>query len=298
MALSLPWFTLIGLTWPVISPRMWSLILTLVDIGLVLGITYVVLLVIAERRTLWMVRGFIFLIFAASISRGLGLQFLAFVLNNLVVGSAVAMAVILQSEIRRFLEQIGQGKILQLLQRNPNALPRGQTTLDALVDAVKALSQSRTGALILLETGAILDAQDFTATGVKLNAVLTSELVQTIFQPATPLHDGAILIRGSQIVAAKLILPLSQRTGPWQLGTRHRAAVGITERVANCLCIVVSEETGSISLAQRGELNRPLTSSKLKELLEHHFNQAGEPSTSLPQRKPTRRRWQMVWPLR
>ncbi len=298
MALSLPLFTLIGFTWPAISPRTWSLALTLVDIGLVLGLTYIVLLVIAERRTLWMVRGFIFLIFAASISRGLGLQFLAFVLNNLVVGSAVAMAVILQSEIRRFLEQIGQGKLLQVLQKNPNPLPRGQTALDAIVDAVKALSQSRTGALILLETGTMLDAQDFTATGIKLNAALTSELVQTIFQPATPLHDGAILIRGSQIVAAKLILPLSQRTGPWQLGTRHRAAVGITERVTNCLCIVVSEETGSISLAQRGELNRPLTSSKLKELLEHQFHQAGEANPAMTQRKNSRRRWQMVWPLR
>ncbi len=298
MALSLSLFTLIGVTWPAVSPRVWALVTNLVDIGLVLGLTYIVLLVIAERRTLWMVRGFIFLIFAASISRGLGLQFLAFVLNNLVVGSAVAMAVILQSEIRRFLEQIGQGKILQVLQKNPSPLPRGQTTLDAIVDAVKALSQSRTGALILLETGTMLDAQDFTATGIKLDATLTSELVQTIFQPATPLHDGAILIRGTQIVAAKLILPLSQRTGPWQLGTRHRAAVGITERVANCLCIVVSEETGSISLAQRGELNRPLTSSKLKELLEQHFHQAGETTTSLTQRTANRRRWQMVWPLR
>lgn len=298
MAASLSFLSLIGFTWPAVSPRAWSLALTLVDIGLVLGLTYIVLLVIAERRTLWMVRGFIFLIFAASISRGLGLQFLAFVLNNLVVGSAVAMAVILQSEIRRFLEQLGQGKVFQILQRNPTSTQRGQTTLDAIVEAVKALSQSRTGALILLETETMLDAQDFTATGVRLNASLTSELVQTIFQPATPLHDGAILIRGSEIVAAKLILPLSQRTGPWQLGTRHRAAVGITERVANCLCIVVSEETGSISLAQRGELNRPLTSSKLKELLEQHFNQAGDNNSHQPQRSVKRRRWQMVWPIR
>lgn len=298
MAFSLSFLTLMGFTWPAVSPRAWSLALTLVDIGLVLGLTYIVLLVIAERRTLWMVRGFIFLIFAASISRGLGLQFLAFVLNNLVVGSAVAMAVILQSEIRRFLEQLGQGKVFQIWQRQPLPSQRGQTTLDAIVEAVKALSQSRTGALILLETDTMLDAQDFTAAGVRLNATLTSELVQTIFQPATPLHDGAILIRGAEIVAAKLILPLSQRTGPWQLGTRHRAAVGITERVANCLCIVVSEETGSISLAQRGELNRPLTSSKLKELLTQQFNQAGDNNSHEPQRAAKRRRWQMVWPIR
>jgi hypothetical protein len=100
--------------------------------------------------------------------------------------------------------------------------------------------------------------------------------LQTIFQTTTLLHDGAVLIRGSRIAAAAVILPLSERTASRQLGTRHRAAMGITERTENCLCIVVSEETGSISLAEKGVLNRPLTSSKLKELLQASFSPAVE----------------------
>ncbi|MBV8886257.1 MAG: DNA integrity scanning protein DisA nucleotide-binding domain protein, partial [Chroococcidiopsidaceae cyanobacterium CP_BM_RX_35] len=108
------------------------------------------------------------------------------------------------------------------------------------------------------------------------------ELLQTIFVPKTLLHDGAVLIRGSRIVAAGVILPLSGRTASRQLGTRHRAAMGITDRVENCICVVVSEETGSISLAERGTLNRPLTSSKLKELLEARFSPAVEREAAAP----------------
>ena len=117
-----------------------------------------------------------------------------------------------------------------------------------------------------------LDRRVFVNPGVNLNAEVSKELLQTIFQMKTVLHDGAVFIRGSRIVSAGVILPLSERTASRQLGTRHRAAMGMTERVENCLCIVVSEETGSISLAQGGNLNRPLTSSKLKELLEERFS--------------------------
>lgn len=150
------------------------------------------------------------------------------------------------------------------------------------MDAVKELSQNRTGALIVLETTGPIDERDFSVQGVKLNAEVSKEILQTIFQTSTLLHDGAIFISGSRIVAAGVILPLSERTASRQLGTRHRAAMGITERVENCLCIVVSEETGSISLAERGGLNRPLTSSKLKELLETRFSTSSEERAVAP----------------
>jgi uncharacterized protein (TIGR00159 family) len=117
---------------------------------------------------------------------------------------------------------------------------------------------------------------------VRLNAEVSKELLQTIFQTSTLLHDGAVLIRDTRIVAAGIILPLSERTASRQLGTRHRAAMGITERVENCICVVVSEETGSISLAERGILHRPLTSSKLKELLEARLSQGGDRETVAP----------------
>ncbi len=259
---------------------------SLLDVGLVLALTYMVLVIISERRTLWVVRGFIVLMLATVVSNSLELKLLSFVLEKLVVGSAVAMAVIFQSEFRRFLEQLGRGEIRQLFQQSGLAVPKPDSVIDEIVVAVKDLSQKRIGALLIMETSSPIDERDFSVPGVKLNAEVSKELLQTIFQPTTLLHDGAVLIRGSRIVAAGVILPLSERTASRQLGTRHRAAMGITERVENCLCVVVSEETGSISLAEKGILNRPLTSSKLKELLEARFSPSVERDVS-----PTLRSW-------
>lgn len=258
-----------------------DLIHNVIDVGLVLALTYLMLLIIGERRTLWMVRGLIVLMLAQVISDRIHLELLKFVLEKLVLGAAVAMAVIFQSEFRRFLELLGKGQILQLLQReHPN--PRPNTVIDELVDAIKDLSQSRTGAIMVLETTGPLETQVFVNPGVTLNGEVSKELLQTIFQPKTLLHDGAVFIRGSRIASAGVILPLSERTASRQLGTRHRAAMGITERVENCLCIVVSEETGSISLAEKGILNRPLTSTRLRELLEEKFSPMVERETVPP----------------
>lgn len=259
-----------------------SLLLHSIDVGLVLALTYLVLLIIGERRTLWMVRGLIVLMLAAAISNRLSLTLLSFVLEKLVVGSAVAMAVIFQSEFRRFLEQIGRGQILQLFSTDRRPVAKPDSVIDEIVDAVKELSQNRIGALMIMETNGPIDERDVSVPGVQLNAEISKELLQTIFQTSTLLHDGAVLIRGSRVAAAGVILPLSERTASRQLGTRHRAAMGITERVENCLCIVVSEETGSISLAERGTLNRPLTSNKLKELLEDRFHEAVDREAGAP----------------
>ncbi|MBD2069221.1 TIGR00159 family protein [Leptolyngbya sp. FACHB-671] len=258
-------------------------LLSAIDIGLVLVLTYMVLIIIGERRTLWMVRGLIVLMLAAALSSTLNLKLLSFVLEKLVIGSAVAMAFILQAEFRRFLEQLGRGEIVQLFKPAHAAIPKPDSVIDEIVDAVKELSQNRTGALLILETNRPIDERDFSVPGVRINAEVSKELLQTIFQTTTLLHDGAVLIRGSRVVAAGVILPISERTASRQLGTRHRAAMGITERVENCLCVVVSEETGSISLAERGTLNRPLTSSKLRELLRDRFSQSVEREAVAPQ---------------
>jgi uncharacterized protein (TIGR00159 family) len=251
-----------------------------IDIGLVFAVAYIVLVIIGERRTLWMVRGFIILMLATAISNWANLRLLYIALNSLVTGSAVAMAVMLQAEFRQFLEQLGRGEILQLFGRGRKMIPEPDSVIDQIVEAVKELSQNRTGALMIIETGSPIDERDFSVPGVKLNAEVSKELLQTIFQPKTLLHDGAVLIRASRVAAAGVILPLSERTASRQLGTRHRAAMGITEQVGKCLCIVVSEETGSISLAEKGVLNRPLTSSKLKELLEARTFPSGHEKTS------------------
>lgn len=209
-----------------------------------------------------------FLVLATVASKLLQLNYLNQLLTFLLIGSAVAMAVILQSEVRRFLEQLGRGELLKMLRPAQQVTQNPDNIIDEIVDAVKELSQNRTGALLILETRNIpMDERDFSVPGIKLDAEISRELIQTIFQTSTLLHDGAVLIRGDRIVSSGVILPISEEIASRQLGTRHRAAMGITERVDHCVCIVVSEETGSISLAKQGQLKRPLTSSKLRELL-------------------------------
>jgi uncharacterized protein (TIGR00159 family) len=242
--------------------------LTILDFVLVLLLTYLLFLIIGERRILWMVRGLVLLIFCSLISSYFQLILLSFVLEKFVLGAAVAIAVSFQSQLRHFLEKLGRGEFRSLLQPSKRTITQSDNVIDEIVDAVKELSQNRTGALIIIETFGSIDERDFSVPGVFLDAEVSKELLQTIFQTSTLLHDGAVFIRGSRIIAAGVILPLSERSASRKLGTRHRAAMGITERVETCICIVVSEETGSISLAERGNLNRPLTSSKLKELLE------------------------------
>jgi uncharacterized protein (TIGR00159 family) len=238
------------------------------DLGLVIALTFMVLLAVRDRRTLWMVRGLIVLMVAAAIAERCQFRLLNFALDKLVIGAALAMSVVFQSEFRRFLEQLGRGNLMPSLSQKRRVGDGADRSIDRIVEAVKELSQQRIGALMILETNEMMDERDFAVPGVKLDAELSKELIQTIFQNTTLLHDGAVFIRGDRIVAAGVILPLSDRTASRQLGTRHRAAMGITERTNNCVCIVVSEETGSISLAEAGILDRPLTSSKLKELLE------------------------------
>jgi uncharacterized protein (TIGR00159 family) len=247
-----------------------------IDLGLVIALTFVVLLAVRDRRTLWMVRGLIVLMVAAAIAERCQFRLLNFALDKLVIGAALAMSVVFQSEFRRFLEQLGRGNLLPSLGQPRRVGDMADRSIDRIVDAVKELSQQRIGALMIIETSELMDERDFAVPGVKLDAELSKELIQTIFQNSTLLHDGAVFIRGDRVVAAGVILPLSDRTASRQLGTRHRAAMGITERTNNCICIVVSEETGSISLAESGVLDRPLTSSKLKELLEIRLAPIGE----------------------
>ena len=241
-----------------------------IDVLLVLGLIYLMLSLSNDRRTLLMVRGIIFLLIASVLSDRLGLKLLNFVLDKLLIGTAVAMAVILQPELRKFLERLGRGDLLSLVQPTSNRRSPLETdsALEEIIEAVIELSQNRTGALMIIETGEPIDERDFSVPGVKLNAVLSKELLHTIFQTSTLLHDGAILIREDRILAAGVILPISERAASREIGTRHRAAMGITDRVRNCFCIVVSEETGSIAIAENGLLDRPVSSTRLREILE------------------------------
>jgi uncharacterized protein (TIGR00159 family) len=247
-----------------------AFIMRSIDILAVLGLIYFMLSLSNDRRTLLMVRGIIFLLIASVLSDRLGMRLLNFVLDKLLIGAAVAMAVILQPELRRFLERLGRGDLLSLIQPTTNRRTPVETdsVIEEINDAVIELSQNRTGALMIIETGEPIDDRDFSVPGVRLNALLSKELLHTIFQTSTLLHDGAILIREDRILAAGVILPISERAASREIGTRHRAAMGITDRVRNCFCIVVSEETGSIAIAENGILDRPISSSRLREILE------------------------------
>ncbi len=260
--------------------KAWLEDLTLVrvlDWGLVIIVLAVLLYLTRRSRVAVLMRGFVLLLALYLLSAPLPLLHL--LLDKLLIGAAVALGLLFQPEFRALLEQLGRGGgwlRSDSYRRIPSALVEAgksigledqeEDYLEELIQAVRELSQNRTGALIVIEPQEPIDPRIFTDQGVNLNARLTRELLQTIFQTSTLLHDGAVVTRGDRIKAAGVILPMSERVASRQLGTRHRAAMGISEQT-DCLCVVVSEETGSISLAQDGLLERPLTSSKLRELL-------------------------------
>jgi diadenylate cyclase len=195
------------------------------------------------------------------LARVLDLTLLDWLLRNGWPALLVAIPVIFQSEIRRALERVGRaGHWAALGNADYEAL------IDIVVEACERLSQDRHGALIVLERDTGLE--DYIDTGRRVDAMLSTELVESIFYPNSPLHDGALVVRGNRVAAAGCTLPLSgsgNNTGG-HLGTRHRAAVGITE-VTDALAIVVSEETGQISVASSGRMISRLDASRLRALL-------------------------------
>ena len=181
------------------------------------------------------------------------------------------------------MELLGTGRLAVLLGNPPKEFRATSTTITQLVDTAGKLSQNRRGALIVVDLGSDLRPEDFLYSGTNIEAQLSTELLINLFATDTPLHDGAVLVKGNRIVSAGVILPLS-RQGISRYGTRHLAALGITERFDRCICIVVSEETGTLSLANQGKLERPITSSRLQELLANligNQNSLGNSKTSL-----------------
>ena len=166
------------------------------------------------------------------------------------------------------MELLGTGRLTVLLGNPPKEFRAAKTTITQLVDTAGKLSQNRRGALVVVDLGSDLRPEDFLYSGTNIDAQLSTDLLINLFATDTPLHDGAVLVKGNKIISAGVILPLS-RQGISRYGTRHLAALGITERFDRCICIVVSEETGTLSLANQGKLERPITSSRLQELLEN-----------------------------
>ncbi len=243
--------------WP-FPLRVWDLI----DILIVALVIYQALLLIRGTRAVQLVIGLAVLFGAYIVSRWLGLYTLQWLLSYIGLVVPIALLILFQPELRRMLEQLGRGGV-SLVGFAPHGLDREAAIrlVNDVARAARVLGSRKIGALMVLERQVGL--ADFIETGIRVDAVVTVQLLITIFFPNTPLHDGAAIIRGNR-VAAGCLLPLSERPGLSRaLGTRHRAGIGITE-ATDAVAVVVSEETGTISLAQEGRLSRGLTEEELK----------------------------------
>ena len=196
------------------------------------------------------------------------------IVSNLASALITAIVVIFQPELRKVVEQLGQKKIMSaILPFDPGKEIKERftdRTVNELVRACYDMGEARTGALIVIEQEIRLD--EYIRTGITVDAVLSSQLLINIFEHNTPLHDGAVIMRGNRVVSATCYLPLSDNMElSKQLGTRHRAGVGISE-VTDSVTIIVSEETGQVSVAQDGRLIRNVTAAELREILEKAQN--------------------------
>lgn len=229
------------------------------DILLVAGGIYWLLLLIRGTRAIQILVGLIVLIALTLVSQLLELAALGLILERLLEPAVVIIVILFQNDIRRALARVGRG----IFPSFSNA--QEIQVVEEIVRAAGSLSQRRHGALIVLERESNLG--DLIEAGVPVDAALSKELLSSIFQPSSPMHDGAVVIQEGRVASAGCILPLTLRTDlPEGLGTRHRAAVGITEET-DALVVVVSEETSSISVVLGGELLRGLDAPRLRVVL-------------------------------
>ncbi len=180
----------------------------------------------------------------------------------------MAIIILFQPELRKALEQLGKGKIVSPFSLDHQVVKASEATILEIIKAATSLAKAKTGALVLIEQDVALG--DHENTGIPIDAVVTSQLLINIFENKTPLHDGAVIIRNNRIAAATCILPLTEDEIGRELGTRHRAAVGASE-VSDAFVLVVSEETGTISIAKGGKLFRNLTGADVKKMLTQNY---------------------------
>nr|WP_072536473.1 diadenylate cyclase CdaA [Anaerococcus mediterraneensis] len=229
-----------------------------IDIAIIAFVIYKLFSLLRNTRAEQVLKGLILVLIFASIADMLNLNVVSWVMNQFLTVSLVFIIVVFQPELRTGLERIGRGRSIFSQDR----IKRDEDSVNELVSAMSSLSRQKIGALVVLERQVGLS--DIVESGTKLNSDISSELLINIFIPNTPLHDGAVIIRKDTIVAAACYLPLStSNTISKELGTRHRAAIGITER-SDAVVIVVSEETGNISVCENGVINRYFDEDSLK----------------------------------
>jgi diadenylate cyclase len=229
------------------------------DILVTSVLIYYVLLLIRGTRAVQILMGILVLVALLAAANLLRLYLLVTILQLIVVGAAVTIPIVFQPELRRALEQIGRGGFFRMDSDKEEAgwIRPEDSAISALAQAAFLLARSRRGALIAIEQQSGL--KEFCETGTTLDAQLSVDLLLTIFAAASPLHDGAAIVRENRIVAAGCFLPLAERptTTAGRVGTRHRAAIGLSEQT-DAVVVVVSEESGQISIARAGKLSRPV----------------------------------------
>ena len=233
------------------------------DIAIVAFLVYKVLGFIRETRAEQLAKGLVVLVICTLLSDFLKLYTLHWLLSGVVSVGLIAIVVIFQPELRRALEHLGRSRFANIMSDIDKEEAKQMVT--EVVRAVESMSASRTGALMVIEKEITLN--DIVETGTVIDAYISAEMIGNIFYEGAPLHDGALILRGDRLYAAGCVLPLTQNKElSKELGTRHRAGIGITEN-SDALVIIVSEETGVISLAQNGELTRFLEGKKIEKTL-------------------------------
>ncbi len=253
-----------------------STLVTVIDILIVAFLFYRLFAMIKGTRAAQMFVGLLFIVIASIVAQWFRLNALNWIIGSLRTVWVILFVIIFQPELRALLTHIGQNRLLRALIR----VGDGGVVREVL-DAVEDMSRDRRGALIVFERD--MGLRNYIETGKKLDATVTKELIETIFTPHSPLHDGAIVIRGDEIAAAGCILPLSQTPGLSPiLGTRHRAALGLAEET-DAVVFVVSEETGAISIANKGELKWNLDEGQLRSMIAEIFNPRPEEEPDEPE---------------
>lgn len=248
----------------------------IIDIFLVTLVIYKLMTLIRGTRAVQLLKGILVIISAWLLSSYFGLETLSWLMSQVMIYGVLAMIIIFQPELRRALEQLGRGQLFSRSKQDEDEIIENMTK--ETVKAVEYMAQRRIGALIVFqrETG----LNDFIETGISIEGKLSSALLINIFIPNTPMHDGAVIIQKNQVMASGCYLPLSENPSlSKDLGTRHRAALGITEST-DSISLVVSEETGQIAFMHNGEVKHDLDEEKLTQLLQKELqNVPSTPST-------------------
>jgi len=240
-----------------------------IDILIVAFVVYKIIGWISDTQAEQVAKGVVILLLSTQLSEWFGLHTVNFLLRNLMTVGFIALIIVFQPELRRALEHIGRTSFFKT--KWMENVTETKKTIDEIVEALKMMSDEKTGALIVLEKDTGLE--DIISTGTKLDAAISSEILMNIFTPNTPLHDGAVVIRiaENKLKAASCLLPLTENKNVSKtLKTRHRAAMGMSEN-SDAIILIVSEESGVISYANTGKLYRYLDANSLKEFLIEEF---------------------------